>query len=32
MDSLPLEIINYIVNKVNPLDYTNFILAFDRKY
>ena len=30
MDSLPLEIINTILNKTNPKDYTNFILAYDR--
>lgn len=30
MDTLPLEIINYIIIRVNPLDYTNFILSYDR--
>ena len=30
MDSLPLEIINIILNKTDPKDYTNFILAYDR--
>ena len=30
MDSLPLEIINYLLNKLNPKDYVQFILAYGR--
>ena len=30
MNLLPLEIIDYIVSKVDPKDYTNYILAFDK--
>lgn len=30
MNSLPLEVINIILNKTNPKDYTNFILAYNK--